>query len=375
MIISPLLVMLGVGCTEDTVKEDTATTEAAPDEYLVTSAFDLPEQSSEISIARRDDGTVLWSQEYDTDLLMMDSQMSPAGNSLFYFLNDGMGHDGSRSVIQEIDSAGDVLDEIATPDGHHSFDVFEAEDGSQVISYVKAIVRNDSEFGDLVGDTVVEIDEDGAEHEVLNTFDVLVPAEPETGWMSGFYDEGRDWTHVNHLRWNAERGAYIMSLAEQNAVWEFDRNGRMTAVYLGQYGDRSLYEEGDAFVENSYPIYTGGDFSYQHAPVFNQDGELWLFSNFKDLSEESRAVCYSLNESERTLVEKERILPDDSGAHAAVLGGVLEFGDGSVLVNWGMLGSVESLDEDGDEIWSRDFGIGVIPSHVTPTDDVSDFIP
>lgn len=369
-----ILPLLALACSNDKASSDTGESSSESSSYVVTSAISMGEEPNEVAILDRSSGESVWSYQDESGYLVMDAQLNPSGNSLFYFVNDGMGHDGTKSAINEIDSSGNLLEKYSTVDGHHSFDVFLDDSGERIMAYIKAEVREDPDYGPLVGDSVIEVREDGSEETIFSTFDVMIPQPPEGGWATGFYDEGKDWTHSNHLRYQEERGTYIMSMAEQNAVLEFDRNGEMVAAYLGKDTDTSVYKEATYYEENSYPVYTDGDFSYQHAPSFGPDGKLWVFSNHKDLSAETKTYSYTLDEDSESLVLDEEISSPSDLDHSMILGGAMEFTDGSVMINWSTMGILELLNEEREAVWTREYDSGLIPAHFTPVEDISDFL-
>lgn len=352
------LVLAGLGCTGLERK-----TEDHKNPPVLASTLSLGGESDGLMMADRESGETVWEYTNPTDLQMIDSRPGLNGDSVWYFLNDAMARDGTLGTIEEIGLNGEIRSSYPALNGHHSFDVFSDDDGDQIIAYLQADVREDENYGAVVGDAVVEIDSAGQEHTVISTFDVLTVGEPPGGFYGNFYKEGLDLTHANHLRWQPETKTYLMSLAMQNAVLEFTRSGEVVVAYLGQDASAAWYTEANAYTRTPYPVYTGGDFELQHGPAFDENGGLWLLDNRKDPGSESLVKSYQPDPARGVLIKMLEIPPPEKGTHSLILGGVLA-GDDWIVINWGSQGILEELDTEGQVIWTIEEE-GLVFSHIS----------
>ncbi|MFZ5480726.1 MAG: aryl-sulfate sulfotransferase [Myxococcota bacterium] len=176
-------------------------------------------------------------------------------------------------------------------------------------------------FGTVVGDTIVEVGEDGATRVAWSAFDTLeVTTHP--GWGAG------DWTHANGLTYDPATDSYLVSLYWLNQVVRVDRATGEIAWTLGTGGD----------------LVPDDPFVHQHTPAV-ADGDVVVFDNHP--GGVARVARYAVDEEagDAVLVES---FPDPGGRSATVMGDVEVLDDGRILSAWGDVGTVRLT--DGDEL-------------------------
>jgi hypothetical protein len=150
----------------------------------------------------------------------------------------------------------------------------------------------------VMGDVIVELSTDGAEHWRWRTFEHLDPQRTRTGFELPVVPSeapewvGWDWTHGNALVYDAADDSLLLSMRHQDWVIKIDHGSGEVIWRLGEGGDFELTE--------------GRWFYHQHAPEWQPDGSLLLYDNGVDnpnLEPEairSRAVRYELDETNMT---------------------------------------------------------------------------
>jgi hypothetical protein len=265
----------------------------------------------------------------------LSSQMDFAQGStdlLFNTFDAGFDEDTSRVIRVSLE--GEVLEEIRTPEGHHSF--IELEDGT--IAYLEAEFGEwfNEEAGELqtvAGDRVTEIDPDGSIRVIFDVWDHLEP-EVNNRWDFSFYDDAKDWTHANSLRHYPERDAYLMSLGNPDIILEIDR---ATGTINRQYGGTGGYQ----FAEGSE------NFSFPHGVSYTPDGTMLMTSN---INSQIAAVEYSIDDEAQLLTEVWSHGRDES-ISALALGFAKRLENGNTLINFGNNGTIREVTADGQVAW------------------------
>ena len=188
---------------------------------------------------------------------------------------------------------------------------------------------------DLIGDAIVEIAPDGVQETVFSVWDWMEPTPDEHFGGLSLYPQGIDWTHGNALHYSAERGSYLLSLANTENIMSIDRN---TGELIDIYG-----AEGIAVSEGSTP------FNHVHDPNWLSNDNMLLFTaSSNGLS--SGAVEYELNESTGELTEVWSYGMDE-GNYAVFLGQATRLDNGNTLINFGAGGTVREVTPEGDVVW------------------------
>jgi hypothetical protein len=166
---------------------------------------------------------------------------------------------------------------------------------------------------DIVGDLVIDLDEDFQVTAVWNAFDHVdinragkesstCPVGPGGGGCPPIFlvPLAREWLHSNSLHYVAASGDFIVSMPEQSWVVKVDwKNGKGTGKLLWRLG------EGGDFVAKSSDPHPW--FSHQHDAGFDAggDGTLSVFDNSgernsKDPKANTRGQSWKLDEQART---------------------------------------------------------------------------
>lgn len=265
--------------------------------------------------------------------------------NLEMFLQDGttdlvynqynIDHGVDDGYIFRTDWTGADLGSIRTPLGHHTFTDW--PDGT--LAYIAGDVRDwyDEEKGQtvaVVGDALTEVDPDGESRVVFSSWDWLEVRKSED-WDSGFYPQGKDWTHGNGLHSFPDRGTYLLSLGHQGTVVEVDR---ATGEPLRMFG-----QDGYGFASGTEP------FADQHDPTWTDDGTLLLFSTPEGAGY-SQGVEYAVDDETGTLRQIWQH-GERGGLKSQFLGQARRLSNGNTLVNFGSAGVIREVTPDGEIAW------------------------
>jgi arylsulfate sulfotransferase len=136
-------------------------------------------------------------------------------------------------------------------------------------------------IGNVAGDVIVELLEDGTIVRETKLFDILDPHRICYGSLAGFYDpvygfSTRDWTHGNSVIIDPSDNSYVVSLRHQDAIVKIDRvTGQL--VWIHGAPERWVQPWSSKLLTP-----TGSNFSWQyhqHAPHMQPGGVMTLFDN------------------------------------------------------------------------------------------------
>lgn len=188
----------------------------------------------------------------------------------------------------------------------------------------------------IVGDTIVEVAEDGARRTVWSAFNAF-PVVPHDAWDAGTYTAGRDWTHANGLVYDPVDDAYLLSLFYLRGVVKIDRSTGATRWVLGG-ANGTLTLTNDAGPGR------------QHAPEW-KDGQLAFFDNGYGDPLGSRLVRYTVDEAAGTATRAWEWRHPDA-LFTFVFGDIDALPDGGHLSTWGNYAQVLRTDAAGAVTWS-----------------------
>jgi arylsulfate sulfotransferase len=214
---------------------------------------------------------------------------------------------------------------------------------------------------DVLGDLVIDLDQDFQVDGVWNEFDhldlkrkSLQDAKCKTGGGGCppvlLAPEANGWTHSNALEYIPSSGNFLVSVPEQDWVLKVDwRNGKGSGKVLwrlGKNGDFQV-ESGD---KNSW-------FSYAHDVGYepNGSGRLTIMNNGKDEKAVNRAQIWKLDEEKHiaTLAYNAEL-----GVHVNCCGSMqlLKNGDYSAQSGWvpPMYGRTAEINKDGKIVFAID---------------------
>ena len=217
--------------------------------------------------------------------------------------------------------------------GHHDF--VELPDGT--VAIIQEDVRT---VGDemVIGDRIVELDEDGNETVVWSVWDDQT--------YPGGADEG-DWTHANAIDYDADQGAYYLSMRNLDSIYRIDRTSGTVLQQLGGESSDVVLLNGD----NSL-------FVQQHQ-FHHEADELLVFDNGDDIEGGSRIVDYDIDLDAGT-AELDSTFSPDPPVFCYSLGDVSRLHNGNMMVVWSTAGWIEELDPSNDSVWrlASDLGAG-----------------
>jgi hypothetical protein len=232
------------------------------------------------------------------------------------------------------------------PASHHTF-TQHADDGT--IAFLRLDVRDwyDKETKEtvpVVGDSLLELDPEGNETEIFNTWDYF-EVEKNSRWNVMFYPFGHDWTHGNAVTWFEESQSYLFSFANINTFMEFSPKS----------GPGRIFEWGTwQFPEGTTP------FSYQHDPRFGPDGTVSMVSTL----DETEGIVYSIDDENQALTQVWST-GEGEGLYAFALGENRPLANGNRLVSFGSAAVIREVDENEQVVWEvrgspKDYWIGSV---------------
>lgn len=306
-------------------------------DYVLLSWQEFPVESTGVYIVDRD-GAIVWYHLPDAGIV---PAAHDVGGALLLMRSY---HDVIEEAEVEyvpLDGSAPTLEPL--PYAHH--DVI-AVPGARYAAIVGEVREIDGE--PVVGDTIVEVAEDGTRRTVWSAFDAF-PVTPHDAWDAGTYTAGRDWTHANGLVYDPVDDAYLLSLFYLRAVAKIDRSTGTTRWVLG--GDHAtLTLENDAGPAR------------QHAPEW-QGGELAVFDNGYGDPLGSRLVRYAVDEPAGTATRTWEWRHPDA-LFTFVFGDIDGLPDGGHLSSWGNYAQVLRTDASGDIVWRAQVEPGFMVAQV-----------
>jgi hypothetical protein len=300
-------------------------------------------RSGKLFLYDQEEEETIWELNNPEDPVWLDAHISDDGTLIYHNVVDVKAHDPSLSEIRTIRPSGEIVDSISTPGAHHSFVLFQ-----EGFATITTEFRQHPEYGMVAGDRI-SYHHVGPSNSILSTFSVLDPEPLTSMWDFGHFEDAKDWTHANALRWYPQQDRFILTLPGINAIWLFDGSGIMKAAYLGKDISAAPYEQGLAYQESPYPIYEGGTFDMPHGASLDEDGTVWVLSNGLGGQTISYAEGYVVEND--SLMQIVQLPARNPNAHSAGLGSVVRDRDGSTIINWGIYGQIELRDSDGEHQW------------------------
>ena len=259
------------------------------------------------------------------------------GQAALRFLQVGVDHALDRSEVITQGMDGQQLDSVAVEQGHHSFVAH--DDGD--LAWLAIDVQEHKDYGDLVGDRVLQYDAASGETSQLYSVWDHLEYDPDNTLDTNFYPQGTDWTHTNTISYAPERDSYWLTMGGVNSIVEVDA---ITGEPLTVVGT-------DGYLIAPDPDDFGAGFG-PHAASWTKDDTLLLFdNNDSGRGEPSRVVEFALDDQAQVATEVWRHT-GDHGMTAMVLGGADRLDDGSTFIHWGNTGYLQLVDAQGELRWS-----------------------
>jgi len=290
-------------------------------------------------------GKVLWS--HAVELGRLSPQISVANEGGGFLTNEfSEYHDVDIGLVSKLSLGGEVEWTQRTELAHHVFQ--QLPDGT--LAFLAIDVRETAEYGPVVGDVIIEVAADGSEREVWNVWDHedQFPLGPNNGWDRGFYPQGKDWSHGNALRYNADQDTYTISFRNLDTILEVDRATGAHLRSFGRYGNIEI-SAGESLV------------GAPHGAHWTSPSTL-LFLTSPPGTGTSRAVEFQVEEGTAEVLWS---WGEGQGLKALIMGEAERLPGGNTLVNFGSKGTLVEVTPGGAVAWRANLSAGNWPGHVS----------
>jgi hypothetical protein len=271
-------------------------------------------------------------------LVILDS----AGEYVWYYLlpehsictSAEFGLDGSSVLLMSgqtllrIPLNGEAKEIINTPDAHHDF--------AQVSETTVAFLQYEyAEYGGktIIGDSIVEVDEEGTLTEIWNFFDRLdvfgLDAE-QLAELPGFVDM----THSNSLEYVASEDSYYLGMSAFPAVVKIDRSTGDVIWSLGPNPALTYAAEMDETIVTT------------HQTSVTEPDNFLLFVNTTEEDDCAKVARFYLDDESQEF-DFEWLYGEDECLTVFGLGGVTSLPNDSTIVVWSTAGRLEQYDSSG----------------------------
>ncbi len=243
--------------------------------------------------------------------------------------------DGSRTpgVLYRVSLDGEVGASFDVPGGHTDF----VEWAPREYAMLGWEIR-DFDGRRLMGDTIIEFDEEGNSTVVWSVFDSLTPDLSETYDLGWYPDDPtvEDWTHVNSLAYSPDEDAYYVTMTLDDGVARVDRStGEMTWLMGTAVGDFET-PDGQRLFARPHSV----------QPL---DGLLVVFNRF-NAGREGGSCAHSVevayDPAAGTAASTWAYEPDDC-VEVEWLGSAQRLAGGSTLSCFSSAGRLDEVDDDG----------------------------
>jgi len=262
----------------------------------------------------------------------------PASGTITYNLFSA-DHNEAAGELITVDLHGNEIKSQSTPFQHHAFTPIDQSSKA----YLSIDVRETEEYGPVVGDSIVIIDDNGQQEVLFSCWDYFTVA-PTPVWELPFYPQGKDWTHASGLTYNEEEQMLTLSLMGLQAVLTIDTEGNIHNVFAGPNLPQTTHVISDP------PLVR------PHGAIL-KDQQLLVFHS-PEL--QSRGSILRLDEEPVSWTQH---FPSD--IHALALGDIHRIDENLLLINFGTAGQLQILKNDGLPILTLENSLGSYFSHAT----------
>jgi hypothetical protein len=284
-------------------------------------------------------GELLWSLDLsDQENTPIQSHFSPNQGTITYnlFADD---HAEPEGELITVNLLGEEVSRIDTPYQHHAFVPID----SSTFAYLSLDVQMTEEFGSVVGDQIILINNNN-QQKLFSCWDHFEVA-PTPVWNLPFYPQGKDWTHASGLTYNSEEEILTLSLMGLQAILNIDLSGNITNVFGGDNIDSTTHYISDP-------------------PLVRPHGAKWLNQKmyiFHSPELQSRGSVFNAESSESYWENH----VSSEGIHALALGDIHPLAENNLLVNYGTAGRMELYKENGETVFVIENALGSYFSHAT----------
>ena len=274
-----------------------------------------------------------WNPAGADELSIIHSTLWPEQKQLVYNLQL---RDGDVGSVFWTNWLKEDLRAAVAPLSHHAFALHH---DTGTVTYIKLDVRDwfDPDEGEkvpVVGDAFVDLDTDGNETELLNTWDQF-DVEKNTHWDVQFYPQGHDWTHANGTNFFPDRNAFLFSFANTNTFmeWSYDTGP-------GEVFTWSDWHVGEGYDALHVPARSALDARRRDSLTSTADGV-------------TRGVVYDMDFASKTYTE---VWSHGDGAgydpvFAFALGENHLLPNGNRLINFGSAAVIREVTPDDEIVW------------------------
>lgn len=262
-----------------------------------------------------------WSAASDQASLHIRAALSPDHSALWFnaFTIEPAHADRDEGAIIKAAFDGSGQEVFSYPTSHHDFLIH--DDGTLALPVLD---DRDVDGTTIRGDAIVEISPDGAERTVWSSWDA-VTYRGEGGFPEGW------WTMVNHIQYVAEDDDYVVSMKNISTLARVDGETGATEWLMGG-GDQTIVPD--------------TPFHGQHGFDVLSAEELLLFDNAGD--EAASRIQRIALEPDKGRATTTDIYSD--GISSFVMGDVMEFDDGGMLVSWSTASTIDEIDQSGQRV-------------------------
>ncbi len=283
----------------------------------------LGDEPSGVALVDRAGRTVWAAETQDRDASLVSAAWTAEG---LWTLEEDRNARTGQVVLYNLD--GSVAQVIEANDAHH--DLTPLPNGG--VAWLESDARNTTRWGKVYGDRIVIAEAHREPVEVFSTWDLYGDASPSETWDGNWYDDGKDWTHANGLTYSEERDSFLLSLAGQSTVMELDA------------ADFNVRWE----IEGQQLSQRDARFVLQHSPTWTSDDTVVIFVNVGVSVDASWAAEFDVSSNKPTEIWHSGRTGEIT-THA--LGRAARLNGGNTLVNYGVAGVLQEVDDRGDEEW------------------------
>lgn len=275
-------------------------------------------------------GNVVWYHTDDRDLDFYRARLSVNGKDLIYNAASVSGDVADNSELVRVALDGSGSTSIKVPLLAHDF--VEHPDGTLAAMVVE---YRDTKEGQVRGDTIVEIDADGNQTTVWNSWDCFDPAVERGDSL----DLAKGWTFGNALDYDPVERKYYLGMRDLSSIAKIDPVTHSCDWVFGTVGSTIEFAPGAA------------RFLHQHQFDFrSSDNRILIFDNDGSPGTESRVLEYELDFDTNVATQVWSYVSDPT-VYTFVLGEPTRLKDGGVFIDWATAGQLERLNAAGESIW------------------------
>ncbi len=269
-----------------------------------------------------------WGAPADASPILSRVQLSPDHGTVwlnaFNIEQYGASNDGGMLIGVALDGSSEEV--VSLPTSHHDFLI--RPDG---VFALPMLDDREVEGRMVRGDSIVEIDAEGAQRVVWSSWDDI----PYTGQPATPPDW---WTMLNHLQWVPGSDDYVASLKNMTTLIRADGKTGQTEWILS---------EDDSFAT----MIPDDGFHHQHGFHVPDDDSLLLFDN-DGADGHSRVIRMALQPDEG---RAETVAIYDGDVSSLIMGDVVELSDGTLLVCYSTEARLDTMSADGVVTSQLDF--------------------